>query len=65
MSCHKPDSPTFARADHPVTTNCINCHMPKQETNMIDFDWKGTKERPQMRSHWIKVYPAVAAATNH
>jgi hypothetical protein len=65
MSCHKPDSPTFARADHPVTTNCINCHMPKQETNMIVFDWKGTKERPQMRSHWIKVYPAVAAATNH
>jgi hypothetical protein len=65
LSCHKPDSPTFARADHPVTTNCIDCHMPKQETNMIVFDWKGTKERPQMRSHWIKVYPAVAAVANH
>jgi hypothetical protein len=65
LSCHKPDSPTFARADHPVTTNCIDCHMPKQETNMIVFDWKGKKERPQMRSHWIKVYPAVAAAANH
>ena len=65
LSCHKPDSPAFARADHPVTTNCIDCHMPKQETNMIVFDWKGTKERPQMRSHWIKVYPAVAAVANH
>jgi hypothetical protein len=59
LSCHKPDSATFARAGHPVTTNCIDCHMPKQDTNMIVFDWKGTTERPQMRSHWIKVYPGA------
>jgi hypothetical protein len=65
LSCHKPDSATFARAGHPVTTNCIDCHMPKEETNMIVFDWKGTTERPQMRSHWIKVYPGATTAANH
>jgi Cytochrome c554 and c-prime len=66
LSCHKPDSATFARADHPVTKNCIDCHMPKQETNLIVFDWKGKKEKPQMRNHWIKVYPGItAAAANH
>jgi hypothetical protein len=56
LTCHKPDSTTFAKADHPVTTNCIDCHMPKQETNLIVFDFAGKKVRPQMRNHWIKVY---------
>jgi Cytochrome c554 and c-prime len=66
LSCHKPGSATFARADHPVTSNCIGCHMPKQETNQIVFDWKGTKIRPEMRSHLIKVYPGgTAAAPNN
>jgi hypothetical protein len=62
LSCHKPDSATFARADHPLTKNCIECHMPKQETSLIVFDWKGTKMRPQMTNHWIKVYPVVKDA---
>jgi hypothetical protein len=56
LSCHKPDSATFARPDHKVTDNCIDCHMPKQETNLIVFDFAGKKVRPQMRNHWIKVY---------
>jgi hypothetical protein len=66
LSCHKPGSATFARPDHPVTKNCIDCHMPRQETNQIVFDWKGMQMRPQMTNHWIKVYPtAGAAAANH
>ncbi len=56
LTCHKPDSATFAKADHPVTKNCIDCHMPRQETNLIVFDFAGKKVRPQMRNHWIKVY---------
>jgi Cytochrome c554 and c-prime len=56
LSCHKPDSATFAKADHPVTNNCIDCHMPRQETNLIVFDFAGKKVRPEMRNHWIKVY---------
>jgi hypothetical protein len=56
LTCHKPDSATFARPDHKVSDNCIDCHMPKQETNLIVFDFAGKKVRPQMRNHWIKVY---------
>jgi len=56
LSCHKPDSATFARADHKVSDNCIDCHMPNQETNLIVFDFAGKKVRPQVRNHWIKVY---------
>lgn len=56
LTCHKPDSATFAKASHPVTKNCIGCHMPRQETNLIVFDWKGTTVRPEMTNHWIKIY---------
>jgi len=56
LGCHKPDSATFAKAGHPVSENCIDCHMPKQETSQIVFNSKGKKNRPQVRSHWIRVY---------
>jgi hypothetical protein len=36
--------------------------MPRQETNLIVFDWKGTTVKPEMRNHWIKVYPVLKAA---
>ena len=59
-SCHKPDSATFSKPGHPVSNNCIDCHMPRLQTNLIVFDWQGKSLRPQIRTHWIKVYaPAV------
>lgn len=56
LTCHKPDSATFTKTNHPLTKNCIDCHMPRQETNLIVFDWKGKTVKPQVRNHWIKVY---------
>ena len=41
---------------HQADSNCIDCHMPKQDTNLIVFDWKGNKRKPQVRNHWIRVY---------
>jgi cytochrome c554/c'-like protein len=60
--CHKPETAMFPKLNHRVASDCIGCHMPKQETNLIVFDWGGKKARPQVRSHWIKIYPATAAA---
>jgi hypothetical protein len=56
LGCHKPDSATFSKREHPVTDNCIDCHMPKQKTNLIVFNRNGESLKPQVRSHWIKVY---------
>jgi hypothetical protein len=56
LACHNPNSPTFAKADHPVTANCIDYHMPKQQTGLIVFDFAGKRVKPLVRSHWIKVY---------
>jgi|SRR5579862_1192785 len=56
LSCHKPGTATFQRQGHQAVSNCIDCHMPRQETNLIVFDWNGKKVRPQVRSHWIRIY---------
>jgi len=56
LSCHKPGSAMFPKQGHPVASNCIDCHMPLQETNLIVFDQNGKKSKPKVRNHWIKVY---------
>jgi Cytochrome c554 and c-prime len=56
LSCHKPGSAMFPKQGHQATSNCIECHMPMQSTNLIVFDQNGKKARPKVRSHWIKVY---------
>jgi hypothetical protein len=58
LTCHKPASATFSKPGHPVTNNCIDCHMPKQNTNQIVFNFEGKRMAPQMWNHWIRVYPA-------
>lgn len=67
LSCHKPDSATFSKPGHAVSANCIDCHMPKQETNQIVFDSKGKRARPLVRNHWIRVYAEEnsASANSH
>ncbi|MGB7600627.1 MAG: multiheme c-type cytochrome [Candidatus Sulfotelmatobacter sp.] len=56
LSCHKPGSAMFPKRGHQVASDCIGCHMPLQETNLIVFDQNGKKARPKVRNHWIKVY---------
>jgi hypothetical protein len=57
LACHKPGSATFPKQGHQAASNCIDCHMPMQPTNLIVFDQNGKKARPNVRSHWIRVYP--------
>jgi hypothetical protein len=62
LSCHKPESAMFPKQGHQEASNCIGCHMPLQETNLIVFDQNGKKARPTVRSHWIKVYAEITSA---
>jgi nitrate/TMAO reductase-like tetraheme cytochrome c subunit len=64
LTCHKPDSSTFSKPSHPLTNNCIDCHMPKQQTNMIVFNFAGKRVEPEMRNHWIKVYSDPAPVSH-
>ena len=57
LACHKPETTMFPKGGHQAASNCIDCHMPRQETNLIVFDSSGKKARPKVRTHWIKSYP--------
>ncbi len=38
-------------------SDCINCHMPIEKTNVIVTQTAGEELHAAMRNHWIKVYP--------
>ena len=44
---------------HRIASNCIDCHMPVEPTNVIVSDTAGKEVRAKMRNHWIKVYPVA------
>jgi hypothetical protein len=58
LSCHKVEScGLYPKLGRETARNCIDCHMPNQQTNLIVSDSNGRKVKPQVRNHWIKVYP--------
>ncbi len=64
LGCHEPATAMFPKANHAAGSDCVSCHMPRQETNLIVFDWQGKKVRPQVRTHWIKTYAAASQPSN-
>jgi len=56
VQCHKVEN--HPKMSQPIANNCVDCHMPKQQTNLIVFSWGGRKVSPEVRNHWIKIYPA-------
>jgi len=42
--------------------NCIDCHMPQQESKAITFRTSGSQLAQQYRTHKIAIYPSQAAA---
>jgi len=59
MSCHQEQHKTIeGLSNETLVNNCIDCHMPLQESTSISFFLQG-KEQPVnalMRTHFIKVY---------
>lgn len=57
LRCHKIEAcGVFARLGHEIAGNCIDCHMPNQESKVVFLDVNGKKLNPRFRTHWIKVY---------
>ena len=62
LTCHKEDSCGEFKTKGPaIATNCIDCHMPIQESNLIVSGFEGKQVRAKLRSHWIRIYPQVVA----
>jgi len=60
LACHKVEScGLFAKRKHEIMHKCVDCHLPKQKSNVIVSTHEGAKIQPQVRNHWIKVYPEL------
>jgi Cytochrome c554 and c-prime len=58
LSCHKVEScGVYPKLGREIARNCIDCHMPNQQTNLIVSDSNGRKVKPKVRNHWIRIYP--------
>ncbi|HEU5080058.1 MAG TPA: multiheme c-type cytochrome [Opitutaceae bacterium] len=59
MTCHEPKQcGQFAKLGSSISTRCVDCHMPLQETSQIVSTNDGILLRPKVRNHRIAVYKA-------
>jgi len=57
LSCHKEESCGMVRKLGPqIKSNCIDCHMPLEQTQAIVSQTGDQVIRTTMRTHWIRVY---------
>ena len=58
LGCHQWQSCGVAKQmGHKIVSNCIDCHMPVEPTNVIVSQTADKMVRAKMRNHWIRVYP--------
>jgi Cytochrome c554 and c-prime len=63
LQCHKEkDCGAFVKLGEKIRENCIDCHMPVEESDLIIANTAQRQVKAQMRNHWIKVYPRQAAS---
>ena len=58
LTCHTAQScGLYPKEGNRLVGRCVDCHMPKQPSNVIVSNFEGQRERPLVRTHLIKVYP--------
>ena len=63
LTCHKVEScGVAATMGRKIADNCVDCHMPKQTSDVLFSIVEGRKVQPQVRTHWIKPYPGKSGA---
>ena len=63
LTCHQWQTCGMSKAlGHQIANDCINCHMPVEETNVIVSQTAGRVVHAKMRNHWIKVYAGTRSS---
>src|SRR4029077_868392 len=58
LSCHKVEAcGRYHQLGKAITSNCVDCHMPLQESEVLVSDTNGRKLKPLVRNHQIGIYP--------
>jgi Cytochrome c554 and c-prime len=57
LECHEDkDCGKFAKLGGKLRENCIDCHMPIEESDLIISNVAEKQVKARMRNHWIKIY---------
>jgi hypothetical protein len=57
LSCHQPrQCGEYAKMGGQIVRNCIDCHMPMQESRVLFSNTNGKKLTPSVRNHRIAIY---------
>jgi len=57
LSCHKAeDCGEYAKKGEQIAHDCVDCHMPLQESQTLVSDSNGKKIKPLVRNHRIAIY---------
>jgi len=63
LGCHTWQSCKIsAKRGHQIVNECIDCHMPVEQTNVIVSQTANNVVHARMRNHWIKIYPEAQAS---
>ena len=57
LTCHQPKQcGQYVKLGEQIVHNCIDCHMPVQESHMLFSNTNGKKLLPKVRNHQIGIY---------
>ena len=57
LTCHEPKQcGQYSKLGERITRNCIDCHMPVQDSHVLFSNTNGKKLTPKVRNHRIAVY---------
>jgi hypothetical protein len=61
LICHQWQSCGISKTlGHKIVNECVRCHMPIEETNVIVSQTAGQVVHAKMRNHWIKIYANIS-----
>ena len=60
LGCHQARQCAVVRKTPASANNCIDCHMPVQQTSGLVSETAGQVIYAKLRSHWIRVYAPQA-----
>ena len=57
LECHRADQcGMIQKLGKEIASNCIDCHMPVEPSNLLVLDADDSRLRANVRNHWIRVY---------
>ena len=62
LTCHKVrDCAKVRKLGPAIASDCVDCHMPLQESDVLISHTSGRKLKPRVRNHRIGIYPEAQA----